>query len=238
MAAKTFEQICKLSVTIYKDVSEWNPPAVGTEARDKMPLHAFLDPEGRRYPFKYEDADGKWVVSEKGLASARRLAAMHGETGIFEAATDKLNAIREARGDEPLSKRMKDMRPAFAILKSEDDQRLVFGWASVAARVDGEVIEDHQRDIIETEVLEKAAYEYTLDFGTAGEMHQRGGVGRLVESVVFTKEKAAAMGIPVGIIPEGWWVGYRIDDDEVWKKIKTGEYSMFSIEGSAQRVEV
>ena len=128
--------------------------------------------------------------------------------------------------------------PQFSIVKSDDDKRLVFGWANVAVRATGEVVEDFQEDIIGIDVLEKAAYEYTLDFGTAGEMHERGGVGRLVESVVFTKEKAAAMGIPEGFLPEGWWVGYRIEDDDVWKKIKNGEYSMFSIEGTAQRVEV
>jgi hypothetical protein len=126
----------------------------------------------------------------------------------------------------------------YSIVKSDDDRRLVFGWASVAVRVTGEVIEDWQNDIVEIDVLEKAAYDYVLDFGTAGEMHERGGVGRLVESVVFTKEKAAAMGIPEGYLPEGWWVGYYIDDDDVWKKIKDGTYSMFSIEGTATREEV
>ncbi|MCL2416031.1 MAG: XkdF-like putative serine protease domain-containing protein, partial [Defluviitaleaceae bacterium] len=72
----------------------------------------------------------------------------------------------------------------------------------------------------------------------AGEMHERGEVGQLVESVVFTKEKTVAMGIPGGILPEGWWVGFKIHDDEVWNKIKNGEYSMFSIEGTARRVEI
>jgi len=129
-------------------------------------------------------------------------------------------------------------KQVFTIVKSDDDQRLVFGWASVAVRVTGEVIEDYQQDIVEMAVLEKAAYEYTLNFGVAGEMHERGGIGRLVESVVFTKEKAGAMGIPEGYLPEGWWVGYYIDDDEVWKKIKDGTYRMFSIEGTAQRIEV
>jgi hypothetical protein len=124
------------------------------------------------------------------------------------------------------------------IIKSDDDRRLVFGWASVAVRVSGEIIEDLQNDIVEIDVLEKAAYEYVLDFGTAGEMHERGGVGRLVESVVFTKEKAQALGIPEGNLPLGWWVGFYIDDDEVWQKIKDGTYSMFSIEGTATREEV
>jgi hypothetical protein len=67
------------------------------------------------------------------------------------------------------------------ITKADDDKRQVFGWASVAARVTGEVIEDYQDDIVEIDELEKAAYEYTADFGTAGEMHERGGVGVLIK---------------------------------------------------------
>ncbi len=121
------------------------------------------------------------------------------------------------------------------VMKSDDERRLVFGWASIAVRVNGEVIEDYQDDVIDIEDLERAAYNFTAEFGTAGEMHRHGGIGRLVESVVFTKEKAAALGIPPDILPEGWWVGFRIDDDEVWEKVKNGTYSMFSIGGYAQR---
>lgn len=126
----------------------------------------------------------------------------------------------------------------FCIMKSDDEKRLVFGWANIAVRVGGEIIQDFQDDVIEIEELEQAAYNFTAEFGTAGEMHRRGGIGRLVESIVFTKEKAAALGIPPNILPEGWWVGFRIDDDEVWEKIKNGTYSMFSIEGTAERVPI
>ena len=126
----------------------------------------------------------------------------------------------------------------FTVMKSDDDKRQVFGWASVAVRVTGEVIEDYQEDVVEIDELEKAAYEYVADFGTAGEMHERGGVGRLIESVVFTKEKSTAMGIPDGYMPDGWWVGFKINDDEVWKKIKDGTYNMFSIEGEAVREKI
>ncbi|MFP3153120.1 XkdF-like putative serine protease domain-containing protein [Lachnospiraceae bacterium ZAX-1] len=124
------------------------------------------------------------------------------------------------------------------VMKSDDDKRLVFGWASIAVRVDGEAIEDLQGDIIDIDDLESAAYEYTANFGIAGEMHERGGVGRLVESLVFSKTKAAALGIPPDILPEGWWVGFRIDDPDVWEKVKKGEYSMFSIEGTGVRIPI
>jgi hypothetical protein len=71
-----------------------------------------------------------------------------------------------------------------------------------------------------------------------GEMHERGGVATLVESVMFTKEKMALMGIPEGTVPEGWWIGFKVYDDDVWEKVKSGEYPMFSIEGEAIRREV
>ena len=58
---------------------------------------------------------------------------------------------------------------------------------------------------------------------------------RLVESCVFTPDKLTAMGIPEGTIPLGWWVGFYVDDDEAWEKIKNGTYTMFSIEGRGER---
>lgn len=126
----------------------------------------------------------------------------------------------------------------FKIAKSDDDKRLAFGWANVSIRTDGEVIEDWQEDIIEPEELEKAAYQFVELYREGGEMHERGGVAVLVESVVFTKEKQKAIGIPEGTLPVGWWIGFKVLDDDVWEKVKDGTYPMFSIEGEAERVEV
>ncbi len=126
----------------------------------------------------------------------------------------------------------------FKIMKSDDDKMLAFGWANVSMRVDGELIEDWQGDIIEPEELENAAYEYVRLYGDGGEMHKRGGVAILIESVVFTGEKMQAMGIPAGTLPIGWWIGFKVTDEDVWKKVKDGTYPMFSIEGEAERVEV
>lgn len=123
------------------------------------------------------------------------------------------------------------------VYKSDDEKRQVFGWASVAVRVDGEVVEDFQEDVIDICDLEAAVYPYVMEYGDCGEMHRRSHVGKLIESVVFTAEKAAAMGIPEEIVPLGWWVGFYIEDFEVWEKVKSGEYGMFSIEGTGERVE-
>lgn len=126
----------------------------------------------------------------------------------------------------------------FKIMKSDDEKMLAFGWANVSMRVDGELIEDWQGDIIEPEELENAAYEYVRLYGDGGEMHERGGVAVLIESVVFTEEKMQVMGIPAGTLPIGWWIGFKVTDEDVWQKVKDGAYPMFSIEGEAERVEV
>lgn len=124
------------------------------------------------------------------------------------------------------------------ITKMNDDKHLVFGWANVTADKDGNVPLDWQGDITAPSVLEKAAYQYVLKNKGTGEMHQGETVGHLVESVMMTKQKQQAMGIPEGTIPEGWWVGFYVPDDEVVAKIKDGTYNMFSIQGKAKKLKV
>ena len=126
------------------------------------------------------------------------------------------------------------------IKKADDEKMQIFGWANVALTENGEQIEDWQGDMIDPEDLEQAAYEYVLLYGDGGEMHDSPThvVSKLIESVVFTEEKMKAMGIPEGSVPFGWWVGFQILDEDVWKKVKNGTYRMFSIEGTAERVEL
>lgn len=130
------------------------------------------------------------------------------------------------------------LKSRFRIRKSSDDRMLAFGWANVSLTEDGEQIEDWQQDMIDPEVLEDAAYQFVELYREGGEMHERGGAAVLIESVVFTKEKMKALGIPEGTLPVGWWIGFRVTDPDVWEKVRDGTYSMFSIEGEAERVEV
>ena len=128
----------------------------------------------------------------------------------------------------------------YTIAKMYEDQRLVFGWASISITADGQQLEDLQHDLIDPEDLEEAVYEYVLNFRDTGEEHRPNlrKKGKLVESCVFTAEKQKAMGLPEGILPVGWWIGFKIEDDEAWEKVKNGTYKMFSIEGKAQRVPI
>jgi hypothetical protein len=75
------------------------------------------------------------------------------------------------------------------------------------------------------------------EYRESGIMHQGESKGIVVESIVFTKAKQAAIGIPEGTIPEGWFITVKIMDPEVFEKVKSGVFRMFSIQGHAKRVE-
>ena len=124
------------------------------------------------------------------------------------------------------------------ITKAAIDNHMVFGWANVSINADGTIPLDWQGDITSPQVLEKAAYNFVLKYRATGEMHEGEAKGYLVESVMFTKQKMLAIGIPEGTIPEGWWLGFYIPDDEVCAKIKSGQYKMFSIQGKARKLKL
>jgi hypothetical protein len=153
---------------------------------------------------------------------------------------DESGRISQKSSKITMAQKKGDEMADFTIYKADDEKRLVFGWASVAITVDGEELEDRQHDMIDPEDLEEAAYEYVLNFRDTGEEHLPGyrKKGKLVESCVFTKEKQRAMGIPEGILPVAWWIGFYIEDDDAWQRVKNGTYKMFSIEGKAQREEI
>lgn len=125
----------------------------------------------------------------------------------------------------------------FVLAKADDDQRVVFGWANVTKDAKGETIIDAHGDYIETADLEAAAYEHVLKFRATGKDHAGGVRGQLVESFMVTPEKLKAIGLKKGDLPEGWWVGYHIDDDALWKEVQKGKYRSFSIQGVAETVD-
>jgi len=121
------------------------------------------------------------------------------------------------------------------IIKANNDQQIVYGWASIVEK-DGKEVIDTEGDVIGIDDLEEAALSYVMKSRVASINHTGDKVGSLVESIVFTKEKQQSLGIDLGKV--GWWVGYKISDSAVWERVKSGELSSFSIGGSAIRTEI
>ena len=121
---------------------------------------------------------------------------------------------------------------------TNEDEGLVSGWANVSVNADGSIPIDWQDDVISTDTLEKAAVDFMLDYRESGVMHKGGPQGIVVESIVMSKAKQAAMGIPEGTVPEGWFITVKVLNDDVFAKVKDGTFKMFSIQGKAKRVKI
>lgn len=118
------------------------------------------------------------------------------------------------------------------VIEKQEDQRIVYGWASVIEK-DGEAVVDKQGDVIEEGELIEAVHEFVSDSRVGKVMHDGGQTSRIVDSIVMTKDLQKALGIDLGKV--GWLVGVKIDDDETWNLSKSGKLPMFSIGGKAIR---
>lgn len=158
-----------------------------------------------------------------------------------EFASRLLDLVASAVPDDvPISKRLEAeidtlidefTAPPEPVLKFDEDRRMVYGWASVISK-NGQTIIDRQGDVVTADDLREAVHDF-MKHRTAGEMHDQMGVGEVVESFVLDAAVQKSLGIDLGM--EGWYVGVHVPNDEVWAKVKKGDYKAFSIGGSAVR---
>lgn len=134
------------------------------------------------------------------------------------------------------------MMQAQMIAKSDDESRLVFGWGSVISK-NGVPVVDTQEDVITPAELLKSTTEFMENVRYAAEMHPRDenqnftpdmAKGQVVHSFPLTADIAKALGIQTD--REGWIIGVKVHDDDVWKRVKDGTLKGFSIGASALRV--
>lgn len=114
----------------------------------------------------------------------------------------------------------------------------VLGYASMIERPDGTTLCDLGDDMIDEAEIEKTAHNFLKAGRGMREMHRASteGLGDLVESMVFTEDKIAALGLEKGALPRGWVVGFQCDpSSEAFGKVMSGDYSMLSIKGTAKK---
>lgn len=203
----------------------------------KTSIAQIYDAYGRKYPDAGRMAEFKDRLMEANANEHIRLYPLD-EPQAMESELRDRSMIDTGRGRTRFyfvgrtNKRDDEFSRAFEIKKIDEDQHLVFGWASVWT-AGGEYVVDKQDDIIPPDEGEKAAYDFVLNSRSQGDMHERMGVGRCVESMVFTKQKQDALGVDLGM--EGWWIGFFVDCPETWSLIKSGARPEFSVGGKATR---
>ena len=121
------------------------------------------------------------------------------------------------------------------ILTTEEEQRIVYGWASVITEK-GERVVDRQGDVIEADTLVKAVNDFMEHIRVGKTMHTGEMTGRVIHSLPITNEIGESLGIQSD--REGWIVAYKVYDDEVWNRVKSGELAAFSIGGRAIKEKI
>lgn len=97
-----------------------------------------------------------------------------------------------------------------AIQKRDEEQRMVWGYASTEAL-------DAQGEVVKLDAI-KGAWEDYMKFANIREMHQPSAVGKCKEYEFDDK---------------GVMIGVKVVDDNAWQKVVEGVYSGFSIGGKA-----
>jgi hypothetical protein len=121
------------------------------------------------------------------------------------------------------------------IAKFDADKQMVWGWASIYER-DGQVVIDHQDDMIHEEDIVEAAHSFVSDARVGKAMHSGDQIGEIVESVVLTRDLQKVLGIDLKMA--GWLIGMHVQSPEVWSKVKDGTLKSFSIGALVERIPV
>lgn len=113
------------------------------------------------------------------------------------------------------------------IFKAEDEKRLVTGVVMEPGEFDA------HGDITMAEEIEQAAYVYMLNSQVVGDQHSQPAPAKIVESYIAPADfEMGGQAVKQG----SWIMTVKVEDDEMWEAVKSGDYTGFSIGGFAQKV--
>jgi len=118
------------------------------------------------------------------------------------------------------------------IIKMDEEQRVVWGWASVATE-DGKPVFDVHGDHIPMSELTKASIDFMENVRVGKSLHEGEQVSVVIGCLPLSQELAKALGIESN--REGLIMGFRVHDDQTWELIKSGDLPALSIGGSGRK---
>lgn len=130
-------------------------------------------------------------------------------------------------GEKPRLINLTEKELAVKFLKAADEEKhLVTGIV-----LEPDTIDAHN-DTVSAEEIEKAAFEYMRKSRVIGEQHKKKGEAEIVESYI------APVDFNLGgqKVKKGSWVmTVKVLSDKLWKAVKAGEFTGFSIGGYGNR---
>ncbi len=226
----------------YQVVSVFDPNEVGgaIETDDDDVVVSFQPAEGIQADlFKEEIESGESIFR---VAGHWRMSAFIDEDGKPVSGTQPVKSgtpVTKSLGwvDDDLPDEV-ELTGTGVISKTDEARRIIYGWAYVTHDKDGEVVVDKSGDFVDViDEIDKAAVQFMLDSRSTDAHHTNVKSGTVVESMVFTPEKIEKMGLPPGVLPSGWWIGTKVDE-QTWDAYKQGRLTAFSVHGKGLRKAV
>lgn len=127
-----------------------------------------------------------------------------------------------------------NLQKSVPIIKVDDEKRLVYGTVYAPNEDEGDAHEDYMT----AAEIEKAAHNFLAKSNTIKATDTQHNL-QPVEGVAIV-ESAVLKGtheILKDEIPGTWYIVTKVENDEVWKSVKDGTYTGFSLYGFAERVE-
>jgi hypothetical protein len=125
-----------------------------------------------------------------------------------------------------------DFNRSLEVIEKREDQRIVLGVALVPD------VEDAQGDIINAEEIAQGAHDFMANYGAQrthmGIMHKA-----TTNKVVILESYIAPVDLYVNgktIVEGSWVVKIKVNDGQIWKKVKNGQFQAFSIGGTGKRI--
>ena len=142
---------------------------------------------------------------------------------VDKAANKKSFFLTKAEGEPTFETAVK------LVTKADDPQKLVYGVVYEPE------VEDAHGDYMDAETIEKAAHNFMEDYQQIDKQHDfTTSAGKVVESYVAPVD----MTIEQTTITKGTWVLVTKATDEMWEDIQKGDFTGYSLAGSAQVEEV
>src|SRR5690606_1112254 len=120
------------------------------------------------------------------------------------------------------------------IVKVNSEERIVTG---IVLKPN---VEDLQGDIVSEEEIRKAMFSFMEWFGTLGYMHKDYNRNlKLIENYQAPQDLTFTIGGERVIVKKGTWLmTVKVNDDEIWEKVRAGEITGFSVKGYGVRTPV
>lgn len=201
--------------------------------------------------YRFRQYDPEHFSEFRTISIDTGISAAYGKVGkteeksgdLLKASIAKWEAVRAVnRGI--LARGIKALTETATINKAEDEQEERYVLSLVLEPTDGEDgaprKPDTQNDVYSAEDVRKAAHAWMEWHGAIDLQHSWKGLSkddvRVLECYIAPTSFTCGEGGKAYDVVEGtWMLGLRIASDELWKKVKDGEYGAYSIGGTALR---